>query len=64
MSEKSENAGLLHQPEVLRSLAAQLRAEAERAEARAERLATGKESVGCTQGCWNIFSQCVWLTPL
>lgn len=57
-------AGHLHQPEYLRGLATQLRAEADRAEARASRLSSGEEAVGCEPGCWNILSTCIQVQPL
>jgi len=60
----SEKPGLLHTPEILRGLAQQLRSEADRAEARAKRLETGAERVGCEPGCWNILSTCVMVQPI
>lgn len=56
--------GLLHEPEHLRSLANQLRAEASRCEARASRLERGEEAVGCSPGCWNVLSTCIQVQPL
>lgn len=53
--------GLLHDPETLKSLAKQLREEADRAEARAEKLKSGEMEVGCAQGCWNTLSTCVYI---
>ncbi|MBK1622882.1 MULTISPECIES: hypothetical protein [Hyphomicrobiales] len=57
-------AGHLHQPDYLRGLAKQLREEADRAEARAKNLETGKEAVGCDPGCWNVLSTCIQVQPL
>jgi hypothetical protein len=57
-------AGHLHQPDYLRGLATQLRAEAEHAEARAKRLESGEEKVGCAPGCWNVMSTCIAVQPL
>ncbi len=51
---------ILHNPDELRSLAVQLRAEATRAEARAEKLT--KEMMPrprCAPGCWNSLSTCI-----
>jgi hypothetical protein len=56
--------GLTHQPDYLRGLAEQLRAEADRAEARASRLASGTEKASCNPGCWNMFSTCIQIEPL
>lgn len=56
--------GLLHDPETLTSLAKQLRSEADRMEARAQKLKTGEEKVGCAQGCWATLSACVYITPM
>jgi hypothetical protein len=58
------DAGHLHQPEYLNGLAAQLRSEADRAEARAKRLATGAEQASCEAGCWNVLSTCIAVQPL
>lgn len=60
----AEKGGLLHDPETLRSLAKQLREEADRAEAKAEKLAKGVEAVGCAPGCWQILSTCIYIQPL
>lgn len=57
-------AGHLHQPEYLEGLAQQLRAEADRCEARAKRLTSGEEEVGCSPGCWNVLSTCIQVQPL
>ena len=57
-------AGLLHQPEALKSLAKQLREEADRAEARAKALEKGTAKAMCEPGCWNCYSTCIavqWL---
>ena len=56
--------GHLHQPDYLQGLAQQLRAEADRAEARAKRLASGEENASCESGCWNILSTCIQVQPL
>lgn len=65
MTEKpEEKAGVLHQQDALASLAAQLRKEAERAEARARKLHTGEVKVSCNPGCWNILSTCIMIEPL
>jgi hypothetical protein len=56
--------GILHTPEHLRGLAKQLRDEADRAEARASNLESGKEAVGCASGCWNVLSTCIKIQPL
>ncbi|PVX28754.1 hypothetical protein [Sphingomonas pokkalii] len=56
--------GHLHTPAYLEGLATQLRAEADRAEARAKRLKTGEELAGCEPGCWNILSTCIQIQPL
>jgi hypothetical protein len=60
----TSKAGLLHTPEYLISLAKQLREEANRAEARAKNLESGNEKVGCTPGCWNTLSTCIYVQPL
>lgn len=57
-------AGVLHQPEYLRALAVQLREEANRAEARAARLASGAEKASCESGCFNLVSTCIKIQPL
>lgn len=60
-----QKPGLLHQPEALLSLAAQLRSEAVRAEARALRLRDGIEKADndcwnqLSNGCWNLQSSCI-----
>lgn len=59
----ADSAGHLHQPDYLRGLANQLRDEADRAEARAKRLETGAEQVGCEPGCWNTLSTCIVVQP-
>lgn len=59
-----QKSGYLHQPDVLVSLAAQLRAEASRAEARALRLRDGLEVPTCAPGCWNALSTCIQVQPL
>lgn len=59
-----QKPGYLHQPDVLLSLAAQLRAEASRAEARALRLRDGLEAAACLPGCWNALSTCIQVQPL
>jgi len=60
----ADQPGLLHQPEYLQGLARQLREEADRAEARAKRLSSGEEKVGCESGCWNVLSTCIQVQPL
>lgn len=60
----ADQPGLLHQPDYLRGLAEQLRAEAERAEARAARLAAGEEEARCLPGCFNILSTCIAVQPI
>lgn len=50
---------LLHTPDVLREIAEQLRAEADRCKARAEKIEGGIIEKECTPGCWNIFSTCI-----
>jgi len=59
-----EKVGLLHQKDALKSLAKQLREEADRAEARAKRLEEGVEKVGCESGCWNLLSTCIQIQPI
>lgn len=59
-----ETAGILHRPDALRSLAKQLREEADRAEARADGLEKGVQKVGCAPGCWNTLSTCIYVQPL
>ncbi|MEY9101450.1 hypothetical protein ABIA24_004423 [Sinorhizobium fredii] len=61
---EEQKPGLLHQPDFLLSLAAQLRSEAVRAEARALRLRDGIEKAGCDSGCWNLLSTCIQLQPI
>lgn len=60
----TEKVGLLHDQEYLKGLAKQLRIEADRAEARAEKLTSGEMEVGCASGCWNILSTCIKIQEL
>lgn len=64
MNMDKNKPGFLHTPEHLMSLAKQLRSEADRAEARAERLTNGSEEPECKPGCWNIQSTCIKIQPL
>ena len=60
----AQKVGILHDPESLKGLAEQLRDEANRAEARAELLSSGKMKPTCESGCFNILSTCMYIQPI
>ena len=55
---------ILHDPEKLRSLAKQLREEADRAEVKAKGIEDKTIEKRCPSGCWNVLSTCVRVEPL
>ncbi len=59
----ANKAGMLHTPESLHSLAAQLREEADRCDARAKNIDQGFMEISCNPGCWQLLSSCIFVEP-